>query len=122
MHGHVSSISICTGPQQYFAQVKTLTGGGWQRLQRLKLLSGRLETSATTQLSRLTFSLTSLDLSWNALDDAAMSQLVLGKWPALKSLNLNHNNLGAAAIFQLTQADWPLEELQLADNRIICMQ
>lgn len=122
VHGHVSSISICTGPQQYFAQVKTLTGGGWQRLQRLKLLSGRLETSATTQLSRLTSSLTSLDLSWNALDDAAMSQLVLGKWPALKSLNLNHNNLGAAAIFQLTQADWPLEELQLADNRIICMQ
>ena len=55
----------------------------------------------------------------------AMSQLVLGKWPALRCLDLSHNGLDTAAtgrsqwaISLLTQADWPLENLQLSDNRI----
>ena len=47
-----------------------------------------------------------------------MSQLVAGKWPALKHLDLSNNKLDMGAIAWLVQADWLLEKLCLSNNRI----
>ena len=123
VHEHVSSVTIRALSQDQLAELQPLTGGNWPCLQHLRILvsayGARLETLTIKQVTGLNCSgLTSLNLSGNSLVAEGMSQLVLGKWPALKTLDLSHNNLDAAAMAQLTQAVWPLEELQLGSNTI----
>ena len=124
VHDHVTSITITqlrhNDTQSQVEELQLLVSGRWPCLQRLKIEHRKkLDTEVIRQRSQaLPNKTASLDLSMNFLAVDAMSQLVLGKWPALKHLDLSHNNLDTDAIALLTQADWQLEVLQLCDNRI----
>lgn len=48
-----------------------------------------------------------LDLSENQLDEAAVQQLIQGRWLKLMMLSLNDNNLNDAAIEILAEGQWP---------------
>ncbi|KAL3131451.1 hypothetical protein ABBQ38_007760 [Trebouxia sp. C0009 RCD-2024] len=90
--------------------VQALINGCWPCLQILKIRywvkanqDGQLNLSGYNQI----FSCFGVD---------AMSQLVAGKWSALKHLDVSDNKLDSAAIACLVQADWPLETLHLSNN------
>lgn len=119
VHDQVTSITIVQyrerDTQYQFEHLQLLVSGRWPCLQCLKIeYREKPDTQAIRQLNKTA----SLDLSINLLGVEAMSQLVLGNWPALKHLELSHNKLDTTAIALLAQADWPLEVLQLGDNRI----
>ena len=90
-----------------------LVSGRWPCLQRLVFgFRENLDTRDVRQLSKALLCKTANpDLTMKFPGVNAMSQLVLGKWPALRCLD-------TVAISLLTRADWPLENLKLSDNRI----
>ena len=124
VHDHVTSITIIYqrehDTQCQLEGLSLLVSACWPCRQHLKNeFRGKLDTQAVRQLSKASSNKTvSPDLSMNILEMDAMSQLVLGKWPALKHLDLSYSNFDTAAMALLTQADWSLEELKLSDNRI----
>lgn len=91
-------------------------------VQVLVLRGTSLTSSAIAVLaSKISERLCTLDLADNKLDEAAMQQLVQGKWLKLQSLNLSDNSVNDADIEHLVKGSCPKMDTLLVERTCITL-
>ena len=70
----------------------------WTQLRILRLRDCSLNSTAIAHIAAALPSLTSLELSGNTLDNAAVQQFVGGQWPHLLELNLTACSLSSRGV------------------------